>query len=646
MVDPHVVQVVRELLASTPRRVLVTGGTGFVGSRVGWLLAEAGQQVTLMGRNRYRLGRALHPDARFVSCDLADAAAVRVLCREQDVVIHAAADTSVWGSAEQFERANVEGTRNVVDALRDRPDCRLVHVSSTAIHFEYRDKRDVEEATPLPPSFACEYAASKWRAEEIVRAAIHEGMNAVLVRARAVFGPGDNSLLPRLLAAARRGRLPQIGDGRNVVDLTYIDNLAYALCLAIVRGTPGSVCTITNGEPVELWPTVRDLLERLRLPVSRRRVPYRVALALATAMSAWHRWRCRPGEPTLTRYGVGLLATSQTFSGTAAERTLGYQPLVPMGRGVDRTLSALTARDDQPAAVAAEVTLFTTGYTPQPYFLAERGQGRGRQAFHALCALIRHPRHGLFLFDTGYAPRFLAATADYPYRLYGKLSPVVVSESLTIRAQLAALGIPAEEIRGIVVSHFHADHVAGLRDFPRAEFIVSRRACDAVAGRKGWSAVSRAFIPALLPDDWKSRVRTIEHYHDPGIGAFEQSHDLFGDGSVRLVDLSGHATGQMGALVQTGANARMLLAADATWTLGSLRRRALPHPLTYSFVDSVAELRESLERLATFSQQYPDIDIVPTHCPEIARRYGFEEVVGRLAAVAEPAASPVSRGGA
>ena len=155
-------------------------------------------------------------------------------------------------------------------------------------------------------------------------------------------------------------------------------------------------------------------------------------------------------------------------------------------------------------------------------------------------------------------------------------------------------------------------------------------------------------VPGVHPGAiaWNSRVRTIEHFHDPGIGAFEHTHDLFGDGSVRLVELSGHATGQMGALIQTGAETRMLLAADATWTLGSLRRRALPHPLTYSFVDSVAELHESLERLATFAQQYPDIDIVPTHCPEVARRYGFDEVVGRLASVTERAASPVSRGGA
>ena len=138
------------------------------------------------------------------------------------------------------------------------------------------------------------------------------------------------------------------------------------------------------------------------------------------------------------------------------------------------------------------------------------------------------------------------------------------------------------------------------------------------------AAVGRAFLPQLLPDDFAARLRPIDQMHDPGIGSFAHSHDLFGDGSVRLVDLSGHATGQIGALLQTGASQRMLLAADATWTLGSLRAGTLPHPLTYAFIDSVAELRESLVKLKQFSEQYPDVVIVPTHCPEIARQFGLD----------------------
>jgi hypothetical protein len=99
---------------------------------------------------------------------------------------------------------------------------------------------------------------------------------------------------------------------------------------------------------------------------------------------------------------------------------------------------------------------------------------------------------------------------------------------------------------------------------------------------------------------------------------------------VRLVELSGHAHGQIGALVQAGPTERTFLVADAVWTLGSLENCRSPHPLTYAFIDSVREQREALERLHGFSRQYPDIEIVPTHCPQIAERYGFDTVVARL----------------
>lgn len=631
MVDARVIAAVREVLGAESRRVLVTGGTGFVGSRVAWLLAEAGQQVTVLGRNRYRVGRGWHPSVRFVECDLRDAAALERACAECEVVVHSAALSSPWGQWETFRDANVEGTRNVVTACLRRPGVRLVYVSSTAIHFEFCDKLDVREDAPLPSRFACEYARSKAEAERVVREAVTaDGLNAVIVRARAVFGPGDNSLLPRLLAAARGGKLPQIGPGNNVVDLTFVDNLALGLARAIVCGAAGDVCTITNEEPVDLWPTLNRMFAALGMPTVRRRLAYRVAHGLAGQLETMHRVLGRKGEPRLTRYGVGLLAKSQTFSPEAARRVLDYRPLVPMEDAIRTTLAALTAKDDAPAATTVDLTLFTTGYTPQPYGLAERGRPMTKVPFHATCALLRHPRHGVFLFDTGYTPRFLEATRAFPYSIYGRLSPVVVSERLTLRAQLAELGIKPSDVRGIIVSHFHADHVAGLRDFPEAEFIASERCWSAVAGRRGFGALGRAFLPSLLPDDFAKRLRTFEHFRDPGIGPFEQTHDLFGDGSVRLVDISGHAAGQIGALVQTGPERRTLLAADGAWTLGGVAANKPPHPLTYTFIDSVRELRTSLGKLHEFARLYPSVEIVPTHCPEIAARYGFDAIVDRL----------------
>lgn len=627
MVDRRVVNSVRELFGSRVLRILVTGGTGFVGSTVAELLAEAGQKVTVTGRNRYKSSRLWHPKIDFVESDIRDPSSVNTICLEHDVVIHAAAFAATWGDAEKFHSVNVQGTQNIVDSCRNRPNVRVVHVSSTAIHFEFCDKQGVREDAVLPKQFACEYAKSKAEAESVIRTGVKDGLNAITIRARAVFGPGDNSLLPRLLVAAGNGSLPQIGDGDNIVDLTYVDNLAYALCLAIVKGEPGSVCTITNEEPVSLWPTLNRIFENLKLPTTRRRVTYTTAMFAAKAASIWHRLlQCR-GEPKLTTYSVGLLAKSQTFSPEAGNKLLGYRPIVSMQQGTEQTLKSLKAIDDGQSSCSVELTLFTTGYTPQPYFLAERGRGHSKEPFHATCALLKHPRHGLFLFDTGYSPAFYRASKRFPYSIYGFLSPLVHSTSLTIRAQLKERGIEPDEIRGIIVSHFHADHVAGLCDFDKSEFIASQTAWEDVADRSGFSALKRGFLPALLPNDFADRIRPIEHFHDPGIGPFHHAHDLFGDGSVRLIPIPGHARGQIGALVQSGPNQRTFLAADGTWTLASLRANRLPHWLTYSFIDSVTDLRRTLAQLHAFSKQYPAIDIVPTHCPEIAKRHGFDAVV-------------------
>jgi 2-alkyl-3-oxoalkanoate reductase len=629
MLDSRVIEQIRQILDGPPRRVLVTGGTGFVGSHVASLLAEAGQQVTAIARNRYRIGRGFHSDVSFVECDIEDQQTISRLCENHEVVIHAAALAATWGDTATFRRINVDGTQHIVNALRSLPAKRLIHISSTAIHFEFRNKVDVQENATLPPVFACEYAASKAASENVVLDAVQDGLNAVIIRARAVFGSGDNSLLPRLLNAAKRGRLPQIGNGKNVVDLTYVDNLAYAICLAINRGEPGTICTITNEEPVALWPTLNRMFESLGMPTTRRQLAYKPALMLASAACGWHALTGREGEPTLTRYGVGLLANSQTFSPDAARQALGYRPIVSLEQGIQRTLDSLSAKDDQHAGVSCELELFTTGYTPQPYHLAERGQTKDVQKFHALVGLIRHPRYGLYLFDTGYAPRFRDATRKLPYRIYGYVSPVVIGESLTIRSQLEAKGIAAKDIRGIITSHFHADHVAGHLDFPQAQFIASQRAWHDVRKRTGIGALRRGYLPSLMPAPCTRQIRTIDQFHDPGMGPFSRSHDLFGDGSVRLFDLPGHALGQIGALIQTSPERRVFLAADATWTLGALRRGVLPHPMTYSFIDSVADLRNTLNQLQAFQRLYPNIEIVPTHCPGVAMKYSFNAIVAQ-----------------
>lgn len=252
-----------------------------------------------------------------------------------------------------------------------------------------------------------------------------------------------------------------------------------------------------------------------------------------------------------------------------------------------------------------------------------RGGSRQTIACHSLVALIEHPRHGWGLWDTGYAPRILAETERWPFRLYRHVTPLRLRPELALPAQLPRWGLAPADIRWIILSHLHADHIAGLLDFPNAEVVLTAAAYEGVVGLRGWRALARAFIPNLLPADLAGRARLVREFAGPPLPGLGPTYDVFGDGALQLVMLPGHGRGQVGLFAHT-AERRILFAADAAWVSRSIRERRLPHPLTYLFIDDRRALRQSLDRLHAFAQQCPDVTIVPTHCPEAYAR----EVIG------------------
>jgi glyoxylase-like metal-dependent hydrolase (beta-lactamase superfamily II) len=236
-------------------------------------------------------------------------------------------------------------------------------------------------------------------------------------------------------------------------------------------------------------------------------------------------------------------------------------------------------------------------------------------ACHSLVALLRHPEHGWLLWDTGYAPRMLEVTRRLPFRLYRYATPLCLRPDLAVAAQLQQRGLAARDIRRVLISHFHADHIAGLRDFPAAELIASQVAYDDIASRRGLGALSRAFIPELLPEDFSSRATLLSAFEGSPLPALGPTHDLFGDGSLLLVSLPGHARGQMGLLAQT-ERGRILFAADGCWLRRSVRECRSPSPLTNLIVDDPRAVHTTIEKLHAFAKACPDVILVPSHCPE------------------------------
>ncbi|MBC8163667.1 MAG: NAD-dependent epimerase/dehydratase family protein [Roseiflexaceae bacterium] len=319
-------------------QVLVTGGTGFLGSYLARALLAQGHQVRLLGRNFAPVQHLLAQGAIALPADLRDRAAVVAACAGADVVYHAGAKSEPWGRRADFHAINVGGTAHVIAGCQAHAVRRLVYISSPSVIFTGRDQHLLAEAQPYPRRFTSVYAHTKKLGEDLVNQAI--GLETVIIRPKALFGPGDTALLPRLISAARAGRLPLIGDGRNQVDLSYVENVADALVLALdAPRAVGNTYTITNGEHVRLWDVIFELLQALGLSTQLRRIPLALALVAAGAMEL--RAAASGQEPLLTRYTAAILARTQTYDITAARRDLGYNPRVSVAEGVARTLAAV-----------------------------------------------------------------------------------------------------------------------------------------------------------------------------------------------------------------------------------------------------------------------------------------------------------------
>jgi len=269
--------------------------------------------------------------------------------------------------------------------------------------------------------------------------------------------------------------------------------------------------------------------------------------------------------------------------------------------------------------VPVELWLLSAGYCLHPEFVTLRGGSLRPAAYPAGLSCIRHPSLGCMLFDTGYSPRFRELTGSLPYSLYRHLTPVRLEEENTAVRQLARLGIAADEIRHVILSHFHADHIGGARDFPHARILYPQAAYDAVRRLGPIRATRAGFIAGLLPDDFADTAQPIERAAKsvslPAVSPFAEGLDLFGDGSLISISFPGHAAGQIGLLLATD-NAKVLLCADAVWSSRALRENRPPHSAAGLVMHDRSAYRETFERLRSWQAADPDLIIVPSHCRE------------------------------
>lgn len=325
-------------------KALVTGGGGFLGSAIARQLRARGDSVRSLSRGDYPALRALGIET--IRGDLADPSTVLKAAEGCDTIFHVAARAGIWGPYDAYYQANVAGTRHVLSACRALGVPRLVHTSSPSVVFNGRDMEGADESVPYARHFESFYPATKAEAERLVLSASDATLATVALRPHLIWGPGDNHLIPRIVARARSGRLRRISGPPKLVDTIYIDDAAAAHLQAADRLHPGSAVAgkayfLSQGEPVPLWELVDRILEAHGLPPVRRSISPRAAVLAGTVCETLFRTLHLPGEPPMTRFLAHQLSTAHWFDISAARRDLGYTPRLTIAEALARLKDSL-----------------------------------------------------------------------------------------------------------------------------------------------------------------------------------------------------------------------------------------------------------------------------------------------------------------
>jgi 2-alkyl-3-oxoalkanoate reductase len=321
-------------LADTP--VLVTGATGFLGSRLAAVLAERGFRVRAMIRPSSDLSRLAGVHLELAVADLASRQALAAAVAGQRLVFNCAARVSDWGARAEFFRVNVEGTRNLVEACLEEKVERLVHVSSLSVLGLPRDGCMVDETTPTADRPEHVYMETKLAAERVVLNGIRRGLSVSIIRPGVIWGSGEMNLLPRIERLLRARLFPLIDGGKNRVALSHIANVVDGMIrAALCPKAAGEIYHLTDGEEITAYQVFHGLARAFGLPPPRLRLPFRSLLTLGAISEGLASALGYTKGPALTRYAVRVLACDCRYDISKARRHLGYAPSVSFEAGVE-----------------------------------------------------------------------------------------------------------------------------------------------------------------------------------------------------------------------------------------------------------------------------------------------------------------------
>ena len=335
-------------------RALVTGAGGFLGGSIARTLRDRGDDVRGFSRGE-------HPELAGYEIEqyrgnLADRDAVLAAARGADIVFHAAAKVGAGGRHTDFYATNVTGTGNVIAACQECGVPALVYTSTPSVVSGLTDLDGVDESVGYATHYDADYGQTKAEAERLVLSSGSDRLRTVALRPPLIWGPGDTSLLPRVIERGKSGTLRRIKGPPKLQDLTFIDDAVQAHLLAgdlLLAGGEGArringrPYFVSSGEPVERWEFVNGLLEASGVPPVRKSVSFRTALVVGWVLETAHALSGAEGDPRMSRWMVRQLTNSRWFDISAARRDLGYEPRVSLEEGMIRLKAWLDKQEGE-----------------------------------------------------------------------------------------------------------------------------------------------------------------------------------------------------------------------------------------------------------------------------------------------------------
>ncbi len=323
---------------------LITGATGFVGSHVADRAKARGYAVRALARPTADLTHLKSLDAEIIPGDVTDPAAVAKAVEGVDVIVHAAAKVGDWGPADEYRAVNVEGLRNLLEAVRGKPLKRFVHVSSLGV-YAARHHHGTDEGEPLPDHHIDGYTQSKVESEKLALEYVRKhNLPITVLRPGFVYGPRDRSVLPRLAERLKERSIIYIAGGRYALNTTYVGNIADACFLAAENDAAvGEVFNITDGEFVSKRQFFEAVADGLGLPRPKLSIPLWLAWRLAAWRERVFRRRNKPHPPRITQATLKFAGLNLDFSIAKARTVLGYEPKVHFAEGMALALESFKA---------------------------------------------------------------------------------------------------------------------------------------------------------------------------------------------------------------------------------------------------------------------------------------------------------------